>query len=267
MINEAPEVSVLVTCYNSMAHIVDVLDSLFIQEFANFEIVVIDDHSKDETLALLKSLATKNPCLKVYSNPSKGRGKALNFGLKMCIGKYVAINDADDFSLPNRLKKQYDFLENNIGYGLVGSMSDLKFLDSGKVITNHSAMRPVTDSDIRKYFTIGQPIQHVTVMFRKDLAVSLGGYNERIKFLFDRDLFLKIAQVSKLHNLNEVLVMVGEHSGRYFKSNFTGVQRSWQSSKYQMKAVDLFGFTWSIKVTIIAKFLWSLVLNLKRSIF
>jgi glycosyltransferase involved in cell wall biosynthesis len=122
---QQPLVSVLVTCYNGLPYIKKALDHLLAQTYSNIEIIVIDDHSVDGTGEYLAELATTNPKIHFYKNPVKGRGKALNFGLSKCSGEFVAINDADDYSLPERIEKQVRFMQENPDYGLVGSMSSL----------------------------------------------------------------------------------------------------------------------------------------------
>lgn len=261
--NEAPLVSVLVTCFNGLPYIRKALDCLLNQTYSNFEIVVIDDHSTDGTDIYLAELAVNDPRVIFFHNKGKGRGKALNFGLEKCRGAYVAINDADDYSVPERIQKQVDFLETHPEYGLVGSMSELVLLETGEVL-NRSSHRPVTNDEIRKFFVTGQPIQHVTVLFRTALVRSLGGYNEKINFLFDRDLFLKIAKVSKVHNLEENLVLVGEHTNRYFKYQYKGIERDWMSTKYQIKAILAFGFSPFKILPVLAKFMYSVLLNIKH---
>ncbi len=243
-----------------MPYLKDVLNYLNKQTLKDFEIIVVDDGSTDGTLLFLNEYALSENKITVLSNPIKGRGKALNFGLKHCNGEYIAINDSDDFSLNHRLEKQVNFLDNNSDYGLVGSMSVLRMLDTGNII-EHSQERPIENEEIRKFFIKGQPIQHVTVMFRKDLALKVGGYNEHIKFLFDRDIFLKFARLSKLHNLNEVLVEVGEHNNRFFKSNFYGLQRAWSNTKYQMQAVHQFGFNPLLHFVILVKYFWTVIIE------
>jgi glycosyltransferase involved in cell wall biosynthesis len=260
------KVSVLMTSFNSLPYIEEAIDCILCQTYSNFEIIVVDDHSTDGTFDFLKGKEKKlNGKLKVFLNSTKGRGKALNLGLSKCEGEYVAINDADDFSLPLRLQKQVKFLNENKEYGLVGSMSVLRLLESG-VIVEHSQERPINDNDIRLFFLKGQPIQHVTVMFRTDLAKKVNGYNEEIKFLFDRDLFLKIGKISKLHNLEDVLVQVGEHNKRYFKLKHVGLERAKLSTKYQLKAVDDFNFSPLYKIPILAKYFWSVFLEIKNKL-
>ena len=263
---EKPLISILITCYNGLPYIKNTIESLLCQTYPNLEIIVIDDHSTDGTQDFLFKLAKGNPSIFYFINPEKGRSKALNFGLGKCLGKYVAINDADDFSLPERIEKQVAFLENNSEYGIVGSMSKLVSMESGAIL-GISDKRPVNDEDIRYFLTKGQPIQHVTVMFNKKLVLALGGYNEKIKFMVDRDLFIRIARVSKMHNLDEILVLVGEHKNRFFKYNYKGLERNWMSTKYQIRAITTLGYSPLRIVPVISKFLYSSLLIFKDYMF
>ena len=251
-----PLVSVLITCYNGLPHLVKAVQCIQEQSYDHWELIIVDDHSVDNSFEKARTFAKTDTRIKSYINPQKGRGTALNFGLSKCSGTFVAINDADDFSMPQRLEKQVHFLLENKEYGLVGSMSDVIDLKSYET-TNHSFDRPVTDKKIREYFLMGQPIQHVTVMFRKHLIDQIGGYNERIKFLFDRDLFLRLARITKLYNLPEKLVLVGEHQERFFQYNYTGRERLWLGYHYQLKAIDWLGFPKRKKLRIYMLYFWS----------
>jgi len=121
----------------------------------------------------------------------------------------------------------------------------------------------IYDCDLRRAFIKGQPIQHSTVMFRKEIIDQVGGYNEHIKFLFDRDIFLRVAKITKMHQLEDVLITLNRSSNQYFKNKFAGIERNWMSTKYQLKAVSQFNFSTYYKLDILVKFLWSIILETK----
>lgn len=248
---EKPLVSVLITSYNAMPYLMKAVDGIINQTYINWELIIIDDHSTDSTMEYLSSLNNKRITTKI--NPKKGRGTALNYGLTLCQGKYIAINDADDYSYRNRLAIQVNFLEEHSDVGLVGSHSILKNHVTGEEVIHN---RPTDEQGIKIAFTKGQPIQHVTVMMRKKIVEAVGGYNENIKFLFDRDIFLRIATVSKLANLKDILVEVGHHDNRFFYYQFKGIKREWLSFKYKVKAIRIFGLpkTWIIKTLLVSLF-------------
>lgn len=253
------QVSFLVTAYNCEGTIGRTLECLVNQNFDSFEIVVVEDGSSDGTAEKLKEISEKLPGVNAYFPGRLGRAKALNFGLSKCKGKYLAINDADDYSYSNRLLKQVSYLEAHQEVGILGSSFEICEYSDRWI--NHAK---VEDEDIRKAFIHGQPIQHSTVMFRKELVDKVGGYNEKLAFLLDRDIFLRVAQISKMHQLEEVLVTINRSPSQYFKTNFKGIRRNWMSTRYRLQAADLFGFSWSTKLIILCKFAWSLVQNVKK---
>jgi glycosyltransferase involved in cell wall biosynthesis len=260
---EGPLVSVLITCFNGMPYILKAVNNILNQTYTKLEVIIVDDFSNDNTFEELNEKFNNEPRVHVMLNRRKGRGFALNYGLQLCKGKYVAINDADDFSTPNRIQTQVNFLEQNPDFTLVGSYSLLHFLDTGIKETN-SVKRPIDFEEIKNGFTKGQPIQHVTVMFKKEHAIKAGGYNENIKFLFDRDFFLRIVKFGKLYNIPEYLVEVGEHSNRYFKGNFTGIDREWMNTKYQIKAIFQFNINYHLIPTTVFKFIYTILLSLPK---
>jgi len=245
------KVSVLMTVYNGMPFLKKSVQSILNQTYTDFELIIVDDGSTDGSLEFLKIIQDSR--VQILNGGRIGRGKALNLGLKHCRGQYVAINDADDISLPDRIKQQVQFMESYPAYGILGSLSSLKDYTTGE-IKIHS--RPISDTEIRLYFTKGQPIQHVTVLFRKDAMDEVGGYNESIPFLFDRDIFIRIGKNWKMHNLPLNLVEVGHHSNRYFYFTYKGLRRERLSLKYRIKAILDFNFP-----------LWYLAREMARSIW
>ena len=256
-----PLVSVLVTAYNSEDCLDKMLGSLLCQNYRHIEIIVVDDGSDDRTPIILKDLQNQDQRIKPFFPGRVGRAKALNLGLSKCSGKYIAINDADDFSKNARIKKQVNFLEVHPEIGMLGSRMEISE-DGGTWIDDVV----IEDYDIRRTFITGQPIQHSTVMFRKQIIDQVGGYNENIKFLFDRDIFLRVSKITKMHQLDDVLITLNRSSSQYFKSRFTGIERKWMSTKYQLKAVSQFNFSPYYMLDILAKFLWSVILELKNGL-
>src|SRR5690606_25812923 len=106
-----PAVSVLMPCYNAAATLDETLASLAAQNHSDFEIVAVDDGSRDDTLAILHNWAAREPRLRVLAREHAGIIPALNAGLEACRGAYVARMDADDLSDPARLSKQSAYLD------------------------------------------------------------------------------------------------------------------------------------------------------------
>lgn len=257
--NKLPLVSILVTVYNGMPFIERTLDHLLSQTYDNFEIVIVDDGSEDGTIGFLQETASKNEKIKLVQSKRIGRGKALNLALSNCQGKYVAINDADDFSKPERLEKQVRFLEKNSDYVLVGSQLEIINLKNQQVIPDTFRFRPIQNGDIRKYFLKGQPIQHSSAMMRKSVIGEIGGYNGKLDFLYDRDIFIRLMEKGKLHNLPEVLIQLGRHESQFFFHTYTGRKRLKQDFYFRLKAAKILQIPVSQRIKIWLWQQWSLL--------
>jgi glycosyltransferase involved in cell wall biosynthesis len=256
---DKPLVSILITCFNNQDVISDTIKSIQNQTYENFEVIIVNDGSTDKTNEVLNKFSLSDLRIKIFSPGRIGRAKALNEGLKNCKGKYIAINDADDFSLPFRIQKQVEWLELNHETGLLGTA---KIVREKNIDTFEPVL--INDLEIRKFFLVGQPIQHSSVMVRKELMNSIGGYDEKLPFLLDRDIFIRIAKLSKLHQLNEPLIILNRSDNQYFKNKYVGLDRMKLQTKMQLKALKLLGFNPIYYFPIILKYFYSILLNLKN---
>jgi glycosyltransferase involved in cell wall biosynthesis len=227
---KAPQVSVLMPCYNAAETISETLDSLFAQTHSNFEIVAVDDGSEDATLEIIQRAAQQDPRLKPIVRPHEGIIPALNSGLAACQAEYVARMDADDLAHPERLKLQTEFLEAHSEIGLVAALiegfpqSELRggfhiYIDWLNSLVEHEQI-------MRERF-VESPFAHPSVMFRKSVVQELGGYQEH-GWAEDYDLWLRMAAADvRFAKLSEVLVSWRDHpprltrtDSRYSLSNF-----------------------------------------------
>ena len=109
--SEHVPISVVMSVYNSEKYIIEAIESVLSQTFNDFEFIIVNDGSTDNSLSLIKSI--NDPRIKIIDQENKGLSKALNIGINIAKGKYIARLDADDIALPTRFEKQYKFLENN----------------------------------------------------------------------------------------------------------------------------------------------------------
>jgi glycosyltransferase involved in cell wall biosynthesis len=122
MKDSKPLISILVPVHNSSQHLAESLSSLLNQSYKNFEIIAIDDFSKDNSWKILSDFRKKHKNLRIYRNVKRyGIGVTLNRIAKKAKGEFVAFMDTDDISSPNRLKKQLNFLLNKPDVVAVGS--------------------------------------------------------------------------------------------------------------------------------------------------
>ncbi len=253
--NKEPLVSILITAYNAEDYLEYALDALISQTYQNMEIVIVDDGSIDSTPSIMTRKASEDKRIKVYFPGRLGRAKALNYGLNHCQGEYVAVNDADDYSKHDRIERQLAFMEVNPEVGLLGTAKEIH--QGVKTWTDNVATE---DHIIRELFAHGQPIQHSSAMFRRSLMEKVGGYNEKISFLLDRDIFLRIGRISRIQQLNDPLIILNRTENQYFKHRYKGFQRSWMSTKYQLKAVYYFGLSPLLYLNILIKFIYKNIL-------
>ena len=159
------KVSILMTCFNAEAFIEKSINSIKNQSFKRWELIIVDDFSKDQTLKIAKKLKTKK--IKIF--PLKkhiGRTKALNYGLKKLKNDFIAILDADDIALKNRIMIQKNFLEKNQKTLLVGSW--YKVIDkSDKIIKNVKI--DTNQKNIYKNMIYRNLFCHSSIMFKKSL--------------------------------------------------------------------------------------------------
>jgi glycosyltransferase involved in cell wall biosynthesis/radical SAM superfamily enzyme YgiQ (UPF0313 family)/Flp pilus assembly protein TadD len=194
-----PEISVVMSVYNAGPYLAAAIRSILEQTYANFEFIIVNDASTDETAAILEEFTDCR--LRVLTNSQNlGLTKSLNIGINAARGRYIARMDADDLSLPHRLERQWRFLEEHSDYALVGS-SYYQIDETGEI---KSLIRVLTgDPDLQTGLLKQNWFGHGSVMMRKDAFDQVQGYDERFKCAQDYDLWLRLAEHYKIANLEE----------------------------------------------------------------
>ncbi len=119
--SRTPAVSVVMPLYNARRHLASALDSVLAQTFTDFEIIAVDDGSRDDTLDLLRQYESRDPRVRVLSRPNTGIVGALNDGMRLARADLIARMDGDDLCLPDRFEKQVAYLQQHPDCVLVGS--------------------------------------------------------------------------------------------------------------------------------------------------
>ena len=195
-----PLVSVIMSVYNGEKYLQEAVDSILNQTFKDFEFIIVNDGSTDKTREILASY--NDPRVKIITKEHLGISKAKNKAIKSSNGKYIAIMDADDISLPERLELEVDFLDKNRDIGLVGS-SFYVIDEKGKVVS--TVLPPTQNKVIQERLLEGNCFGHSTVMMRREILENVGYYREEFKYSLDYDLYLRIAECYKVCNLNSIL--------------------------------------------------------------
>ena len=197
-----PLVSVVMSVYNGEKYLREAIDSILNQTFKDFEFIIINDGSTDDTLKIIKSY--KDPRIMLTSRENKGLVASLNEGIERARGKYIARMDADDISVSERLQLQVEYLESNPCVGLVGSQ--FCTINKDDSVAKSLVSMPITDYDIKLLLGYGTVFCHSSVLFKKELIGKVGGYDEKYYLAEDHDLWCRMAEVTKVHNIPEVLL-------------------------------------------------------------
>lgn len=180
------QISVVMPVYNGEQFVAKAVESILNQTFNDFELIIIDDKSTDNSVKIIKSFDDSR--IKLIQNERNfGIATSLNKGIKYARGQYIARMDADDISYPNRLEEQISFLEKNPGVSVLGTYASL-FDEDGRIWGNHR--RPVVPT-LRDWLW-GSQVIHASVMMRKQDVQDAGGYDSRTYRVEDYDLWLRM---------------------------------------------------------------------------
>lgn len=191
-----PRISVIMSAYNSEKYLAEAIESILNQTFKDFEFIIINDGSTDNSLKIIRKYQKKDKRIKIMNNKNNlGLIKSLNKGLKIAKGKYIARMDADDISLPERFETQYGFLEKNNDIFLCGSGAII--IDkNGKEIALEKV--PLYSEEIDKRLKKSNCLIHPSIMFRNEKKFF---YREKAYYCEDYDLYLQmISQRRKIVN-------------------------------------------------------------------
>lgn len=205
-----PRVSVIMSVFNGERYISEAIESVLYQTFSDFELLIMDDGSQDNSNKILKDFAKCDNRIKLYFRGNKGLTKSLNELTKKVRGTYIARMDADDISHPDRFSKQIVYLESNPKCGVVGSGS-FNIDESGRIISCY--ILPDNHDNLLGWLKKGFNVyKHGSIMLRKSVLDSLTG-PYRFYYGQDFDLIMRISETARLGMVQEVLFkyrMVGE---------------------------------------------------------
>ncbi|MFN6567621.1 glycosyltransferase family 2 protein [Dendronalium sp. ChiSLP03b] len=198
-----PKVTVLMPVYNGERYLREAIDSILAQTFPDFEFLIINDGSTDNTREIICSY--DEPRIRLIDNDyNLGLTRSLNKGLKLAEGEFIARQDADDVSEPERLAKQVTFLKTHPEVTLVGTW--YKYIDPQGSLIGECNL-PCKSTQIRWEILFYCPFVHSAVMFRKYTIVEqIGFYNEALSYAQDYDLWWRIVRQLQVANLNEYLI-------------------------------------------------------------
>ena len=235
-----PFVTVFTPNYNSSRYISETIESIINQTYSNFEYIIIDDCSTDNSWQIIQEYAKKDNRIKIFRNQKNlhiVRTRNKGFKLSSPDAKYFAILDSDDVALMNRLEVQIKFLENHPSHGLVGS--NILVINEDSHIIGFRRY-PLTDDEIRKKITRFDPIAQPSVTLRKEVIKEIGEYDIKWKVTQDFDYWVRVGVSWKLANINEPLIKYRLSKTQAKRMNLKETLQN--IYKIQKKAVELYGY-------------------------
>lgn len=188
--------------YNASGYLREAVDSILGQTFGDFELIIINDGSTDDTDSILNRYVKLDSRVLVYHQENQGVIVALNRACRLARGEYIARMDADDISLPTRLERQLEYIETRPQIGIVGTW--IYTIDQNGSVK--SAWRPPTKPKVLEWSNFfGVCVSHPTVLMRKRVLEKLDFYRYGTAHIEDVDLWLRASPITEFGNVPEIL--------------------------------------------------------------
>ena len=199
-----PKISVVMSCYNAEQTVQKAIESILNQSFKEFEFIVIDDASSDQTLEILQQYQKQDERITLLTNEfNQGLSYSLNRGIKHARAELIARMDADDISYPNRLQLQYDYMSAHIEVDILGTA--VRYVAESRQPVKTMRL-PINDQDIKRRVFKKTLVFHPTVMIKKEVYEQHGYYDPDLRWAEDADLWYRLYDKVVFHNLSEVLL-------------------------------------------------------------
>lgn len=212
MSSDAPTISVLMPVYNAARHLRPAMDSILGQSFSDMEFLCVDDGSTDDSANILREYAERDPRVMIVTKANGGVTSALNAGLKVARGQFVARMDADDVADPQRFAEQIELMRSNPELVAVGC--HVIHMDANGV-DQQKAPTYTTHEEICACLWNGNSsaMPHYGSFMRRSALTRVGNYREQFRTAQDLDLFLRLSEIGKLANVPKFLMHYRVHEG------------------------------------------------------
>ena len=230
-----PEISVIMPVFNASSFLRESIGSILNQTFSNFELIILNDKSTDNSLDIIKEIHSKdNRIVIIDKTQNVGPANLRNEGINAAKGNFIALMDADDISLPTRFEKQIALLKNNPQIGVCGTWFTFFGSKKNKII-KHSINSEAIKISFLHSCNIGNP----TVMFKKEVLNNLKFDNEYVP-VEDYDLWSRLLAKTNFYNIPESLLNYRQHNNNISKTKIDNVNRSVKKVKInQLRNFDI----------------------------
>jgi glycosyltransferase involved in cell wall biosynthesis len=208
-------VSVVLPVYNCPDYIGEAIKSILDQTFKYFEFIIIDDGSTDNTSEVIQTF--NDPRIHFFRQQNQGLAATLNRGIEMAHGKYIARQDQDDISLPERLEKQVIYLDSHPECGMVGTWAEI-WVEKEKTRQVHQ--HPSDNKTLQYELLFDNPFVHSSMMLRKSVLDKVGRYSidRKRQPPEDYELWSRIARHFQVANIPEILQVYRDTPGSMSKN-------------------------------------------------
>ncbi|NET30791.1 MAG: glycosyltransferase family 2 protein [Cyanothece sp. SIO1E1] len=206
-----PTISVVMTVYNTSSYLTNSVESILNQTFEDFEFIIVDDCSTDDSWSILSDYAKRDLRIILQRNQENlGPAQSSNKGLAIAKGEYIARFDSDDVSLPTRLQEQLNYMERHPSVALITTAVDY-INDNGDHIGKY--IPPIDPIMTRWHQIFGSPLRHPTAFWRRQLISDLiGQYNSDFRYALDYEFFTRVCHSVTVHALSGSLVKMRQRS-------------------------------------------------------
>lgn len=214
-----PTISVLMSVYNGEPYLSESIESILNQTYRDFEFIIINDGSTDSSWETIQHYAAQDGRVIPISQGNIGLTKSLNRGIQLARGEYIARQDADDVSEPNRLQEQNDWFSKNKHGILCGTQGKIQHND--KFIKIPTPL--LNNRSIVRKLIYGNVFNHTSAMFRKTINDNTFLYNENFKYAQDYELWSRLCLVGEVNIIKNHLVIIRDNPG-----NLSNRQKEYQ---------------------------------------
>ena len=207
---DLPLISVLLPVYNGKDYLVESINSILSQEYRNLEIIIINDGSTDDSQQLIENF--NDTRIKCLQQKNQGLAATLNLGITLASGEYIARQDQDDLSHPNRILSQLKYMEVHPECVLLGTWAQIMEIDK---LVNRFHYHPIDEPTLRYQLLFNNPFVHSSVLLRRSALLQVGGYTtdpER-QPPEDFELWSRLSRIGSIANIGEVLLTYREVPG------------------------------------------------------
>lgn len=227
------QLSVLMPCYNAQKYIREAIESILNQTYENFDFIIVDDNSIDNTWEIVQEYANKDTRIKAYKNDiNQYIARNRNILLSLAESKYIAWMDSDDISFPHRLENQIIAMEKDKEIGICGGF--LEFFGDNNENTSIRLYKEF-DKELRNTIFRYSPVAQPSSMVRLEVYGKVGVYNEEYPPAEDLDMSFRIGKFYKFYNLQDTIIRyrINECSATF--SNLKKMEVSTLKVRYKNK--------------------------------